>query len=72
MADSTVLKMTFETSTGKKTWSYKYAKPGMTLANVRALGSAMITNGSIYANQPLVLSGAKIVTTTESDFDLTT
>lgn len=71
MADSTTLKMTFETSTGKKTWSFKYAKPALATQNVKSLGAAMIANGSVYANQPLALTAAKMVTTTEEDYDLT-
>lgn len=71
MAAGTTLKMSFETMTGKKTWSYGHANPSVTLANVKALGQAMVTNGSVYQNQPLTLTSAKLVTTTESEFDLT-
>lgn len=72
MPYSTVLKMKFDTMGGSKTWSFKYAKSAgsMTLANVKALGQAMITNGSIYQHHPTALTDARIVTTTEDVFDL--
>lgn len=70
MATSTRLKLTFETGAGSKTWSFNYAKGAATTANVKALGAAMIANGSIYENPPLVFKAAKVVVTTESDYDL--
>ena len=70
MATGTTLKMTFDTLSGEKTWTFKYAKPNATVQNVKALGAAMISNGAIYPHPPLVLKAAKTVTTTENDYDL--
>lgn len=70
MASGTVLKMTFDTLAGQKTWTFKYARPSTSVANVKALGQAMITNGSIYNHQPTALVKALEVTTTESVYDL--
>lgn len=70
MAAGTKLQMVFETSTGSKTWTFNYAKPGMGVTNVKALGQAMITNGSVYEAPPLLLKSAKEVTTSETEYDL--
>lgn len=70
MATGTQLKLTFDTLSGSKTWTFKYAKPNATLANIKSLGGAMITNGDIYPEPPLVLKSAKTVTTTENEYDL--
>lgn len=70
MAAGTQLKMQFDTLSGTKTWTYNYAKTSATANQVKALGAAMITNGEIYNTPPLVLKSAKLVTTTESEFDL--
>ncbi len=71
MADSTKLVIGFETSTGKSmTLTYNHAKPGATAANVKALMNGIIANGSIFANVPALAKSAKIVTTTESEYDL--
>jgi len=72
MAAGTTLKMTFETSSGSATFSFAHAKPSTTKASVQNLGSVMISNGAIYQKQPLLLKSAKLVTTTESEYDLTT
>lgn len=71
MAEGTKLQMTFETAVGTRTWTFNYAKPGMTVANVKALGQAMVENGAIYETIPLILKSAKKVTTTEDVYDLT-
>lgn len=72
MAVTTVLKMKFDTMRGSKTWSFKYAKSASSIASadVKALGQAMITNGSIYRYHPTALTDARVVTTTEDVFDL--
>lgn len=64
------LKMKFDTMSGSSTWSFKNAKQTATLANVRALAQAMIDNGSVYQKQPVRLTEAKVVTTTEQVYDL--
>ena len=70
MAAGTQLKLQFDTLSGTKTWTYNYAKANASAANVRALCSAMIANGSIYTNPPLVIKSAKLVTTTEQEIDV--
>lgn len=70
MASGTVLKMKFDTMAGSKTWTFKYAKPSAGAAAVKALGAAMIANGSIYAHPPVALTEAREVITTESVYDL--
>lgn len=70
MASGTVLKMTFDTLAGQKTWTFKYARPSAGSASVKALGAAMIANGTIYNHQPTNLVKALEVTTTESVYDL--
>lgn len=70
MAAGTQLKLQFDTLSGTKTWTYNYAKANATVANVKALGAAMIANGEIYTNPPLVLKSAKVVVTSETEYDL--
>lgn len=70
MAAGTSLKMKFDTMSGSKTWTFKYAKSGATLANIKALGAAMIANGTILENQPVRLTDARTVTTSENVYDL--
>lgn len=70
MASGTKLQLQFETATGSKTWTFNYAKTSAGIQNVKALGAAMIANGSIYEAPPLVLKTAKEVTTTENVYDL--
>ena len=68
MASKLVLTMT--TSDGEKNFSYNYANPSATTANVKAVGQALITHGSIFENVPTEFKAAKIVTTTETVYDL--
>lgn len=71
MAAGTKLVLGFETSGGSSvTFTYNYAKPTATAANVKALMSSMITNGSIFGNVPATSKSAKLVTTTETPYDL--
>ncbi len=71
MASGTKLVLGFETSAGKNTTlTYNYAKPSAGLANVKALMSGIIANGSIFANVPAAAKSAKEVITTESIYDL--
>lgn len=65
MANS--LKMVFTTATGTTTHSYAYADEEATSTQVATLASTIITNNSLFANAPLALKSAKIVTTTERD-----
>lgn len=70
MAGGTNLKLKFDTMSGSKTWTFKYAKPSAGSANVKALAQAMITNGSIYDTVPIAIREIKEVTTTENVYDL--
>lgn len=67
---SSKLVLEFE-GTGKSVqFSYNYADPEVTEASVKALVNGLIANGSIFENPPLTATNAKIVTTTETDYDL--
>ncbi len=68
MAHKLVLE--FEGTTGAARFSFNYADPETTTANVKALMAGLIANGSLFENPPTVAKAAKIVTTTETDYDL--
>lgn len=70
MASGIVLKMTFNTMSGSKTWSFNYADPSLSDSTVKELGAAMIENGSIFTYQPVQLASAKVVTTSERSISL--
>lgn len=71
MAESTKLVLGFQNASGTSmTLSYNHADSSATLANVKALMNGIIANGSIFANIPATAKSAKIVTTTESEYDL--
>jgi len=67
---SSRLVLEFTTSSGDKSFSFNYADPQVTSADVKALAQAMITNGDIYETVPLTIKSAKIVTTTTTMYDL--
>ena len=65
------LVMTFLTSSGDTTiLSYNYIKPDITNPQVNAILQSMITYGSVFANVPVEAKSAKLVTTTENEFEL--
>lgn len=70
MASGTRLQLTFDTMSGSRTWSFNYAKPSATAQVVKAVGQAMIDNGSIFSSPPVKLRSAKTVTTSENVYDL--
>lgn len=70
MAEGTRLQLTFDTMSGSRTWSFNYAKASASTALVKAVGQAMITNGSIFSAPPVKLRSAKTVVTTENVYDL--
>ncbi len=71
MANSTKLKMTFESATGATiNQSYNYIDPEVEQASVKALMEGIIANGSIFANVPAAMKTAKIVVTDETLIDL--
>ena len=67
---STTLKLKFGTMSGEKTWNFKYAKANTTTENVKNVVSKMIENGSIYKYPPLTAVSATLVTTSETEVDL--
>ena len=71
MAAGTKLVLGFETSSGSTTtFTFNYAKPTATLTNVKSAMSSITSNGSIFTNVPVTSKSAKLVTTTEQEYDL--
>lgn len=70
MASGVALKMKFDTMRGSRTWTYNNANTQATAVQVKALGQAMITNGSIYEAVPVKLVSAVQVTTSEMQYDV--
>lgn len=70
MADGVVLKMKFDTMSGSKTWSFKYANPSATATIVKNLATAMIENGSILQYSPVRLADARLVVTSETVYSI--
>ena len=71
MANSMKLVMTFKCNDGKEhDFSWKYADEAIRDADARTLGSAIITNGSIFENVPTEITGAKVIVTTENELDI--
>lgn len=70
MAEGTSLKMKFDTMSGSKTWTFKNAKVSATAEQVKNLGAVMVAAGDFFSSQPVRLVDARIVTTTESAYDL--
>ena len=52
------------------TFIYNYARPSLSLANIKALMNGIIANGSIFNTVPFEAVSAKEVTTTENVYDL--
>ncbi len=71
MAEGTKLVLGFQNASGTNmTLSYSHAKASATAAQVKSLMNGIIANGSIFANVPATAKSAKIVTTTEAEYDL--
>ena len=70
MASTTKLVLTMTTTDGDKNFSYNYANPEMSTTVVKALATALITNGSFFVSVPTATKAAKIVTTTSEEYDL--
>ena len=71
MASGIKLVLKFEDSNGKDViFSFNYAKPSTTTTQVKALMNGIITNGSIFTNVPATAKSATLVTTSESEYDL--
>ena len=71
MAAGTTLVITFlDGYSTERNFSFKYAKPAATAANIKTLAQTIIANGSIFAHIPVTAKSAKLVTTTETDVDI--
>ncbi len=70
MATTSKLVLDFEGASENVSFSYNYVNPELTTTKVKQVMTALITNGSIFSNPPLTAKNAKIVTTTENDYDL--
>lgn len=70
MASTTKGVLTFSTANGDKNFSYPEFDPEASTARVKALGAAIVANGSIFENVPTAFTAAKIVTTEEQEYDL--
>ena len=69
MANRLVLEF-YDSNRGTITMTYNHADEDVTTANVRALVNAIITNGSIFQTSPITAKSAKLVVSTESEFQL--
>lgn len=63
-----VLKM--GTASGVKTWSFNYANPSVTAQQIKSFMNTMIANGSIYRYPPLTRDSAQLLTTSETNIDV--
>lgn len=73
MAAGTSLVIQYQTGAGgSTTHTWRYAKPGATAANVKSVITSTISNGAIFSNVPTAVKQAKMVTTTETVYDLDT
>ena len=71
MANAVKLVMTFTCADGKThDFSYKYADQNAATSSVKALIAGIITNGSIFERAPVSIENAKMVVTTETEYDL--
>ena len=53
-----------------KVFAYNYADPNVAVSKLKALVNGIITNGSIFSNVPVSAKSAKVITTSETEFDL--
>ena len=68
---STKLVMDFkDTNNDTVRISYNYVDPDVSTENVKALVQGLITNGTYFVKPPVAASMAKLVTTTETNIDL--
>lgn len=72
MASSTRLIITCKCSDDKEhNFSWKNSKEIPRETDVKALASALVTNGSIFAYVPVEVIAAKVVVTSEDEIDIT-
>lgn len=66
-----VLSMTFTTDNGSsKTWKVTNFNPEAPAIAIKDLVNGFISNGSIFANVPILAKSAKIVATTSTDVEI--
>ncbi len=71
MAEGSKLVLTFSNASGNNTTiSFNYADPSVSSAAVKALANGIVANGVIYDNVPTETKSAKMVITTETEYDL--
>lgn len=71
MASSMKLVITCKCTDDKEhQFSWKYSKEVPRETDVKALASALVTNGSIFEYVPAQATGAKIIVTTEDEIDI--
>lgn len=70
MAAGSKLILRFGTMSGEKNFTFNYGDAETTASAVKALGTAMIANGSIFRFPPLTMISAKAQVTTETTFDI--
>lgn len=70
MATTTKLVLKMGTTGGAKNYSFNYADDTTSSATVKSAVQAIITNGTLFNPQPVNCSGAKFVTTTETEVDI--
>lgn len=69
MATSTKLVVVCGTTSGKRNFSWNYIRSNLNTATAKTVCEALITNSSLFTYAPLMYESAKLVTTTESEFD---
>lgn len=62
--------LTMETDNGDKNFTYSDVLSSATVNAIKTLGTALVTNGSIFTNVPSALKAAQLVTTTVQDYEL--
>ena len=71
MATTTKVQLNFTKENGNSmSLSFANARQDVSNANIKTLGQAIVTNGSIYENVPVALRSAQIITTETVDVDL--
>ena len=70
MAAGTKVILRFGTTSGEKNFTFNYGDASTAISDVKALMTAMITNGSIFRYPPLTAISAKAQVTTETEFDI--
>ena len=68
---SSKLVLTFANASSEEVkFTYSYADKDASRTSVRQLVNGLIANGSIFASVPTASKSAKMITTTETEFDL--